>query len=116
MRFSYQNEARFPIQPSLEHGMTPRTRLGECRLWVGLSRSLGSNAIDDLDGPRMASPGGERTFTFAVCGRPSRLISARRIAPSVIMRSRTGGRLGDDARNSPLAARPHFSPQAKRVE
>jgi hypothetical protein len=31
-------------------------------LWVGLSRWLGSRAAgDNLDGPRMASPGGERT-------------------------------------------------------
>jgi hypothetical protein len=29
---------------------------------VGLSRSLGSNAVDGLAGPRMASPGGFRSF------------------------------------------------------
>ena len=40
---------------------------------------------------RGASTDGERTFTIAACGRPSRLISARRNARSVIMPSRKGG-------------------------
>ena len=34
----------------------------QCRSWVGLSRWLGSRAVDELDRPRMASPGGFLTF------------------------------------------------------
>jgi hypothetical protein len=44
----------------------------ESRVWVGLSRSLGSNAIDGLAGPRMASPGGELPFPIWRLLRPLR--------------------------------------------
>jgi hypothetical protein len=43
----------------LRHG---GARVGFHTGWVGLSRWLGSRAVDDFEGPRMASLGGKEAF------------------------------------------------------